>query len=165
MSDISLLFVCSGNICRSAIAQGVMQYRLAREGMARQAFVDSAGTHGLHAGEPPDPRAVEMAKTHGCDISAQRARQFGYEDFDRFDLVIGMNEDHMHQLDKLAGRTGDPQSIREKLFPFIAFLDDTGIKGIPDPYYGSMADFQLVYDLIAKGVDTLAMRYKHGALP
>ena len=85
---MNLLVVCLGNICRSPMAEGALRARLATSPLAGRVRVDSAGTGGWHAGEPPDRRAIACARGHGVDISGQRARQLSARDFEAFDWIL-----------------------------------------------------------------------------
>src|SRR5258705_8379102 len=85
---VGVLFVCTGNICRSPTAEAIFRKLVADAGMSQAIIVDSAGTHGYHIGEPPDPRAQESAAERGYDLSGLRARTGGPPDFDRLDLIL-----------------------------------------------------------------------------
>jgi protein-tyrosine phosphatase len=98
----SVLFCCTGNICRSPTAEAVFLHRVRQAGLEGRIRVDSAGTHGYHVGEPPDPRTVEAAKRRGYDLSALRARRFERHDFERFDLVLAMDGTNYAHLARLA---------------------------------------------------------------
>ena len=93
--QISVLFVCMGNICRSPLAEGVFAQRSGQRGLARRLRVDSAGTHAFHEGSAPDPRAQAAAARRNIDISAQRARSIAIEDFQTFDYVLAMDRDNL----------------------------------------------------------------------
>ncbi|MDE1148791.1 MAG: low molecular weight phosphotyrosine protein phosphatase [Azospirillaceae bacterium] len=152
MSDpqISLLFVCTGNICRSPTAEGVMRRRLALDGLGDRVRVASAGTHGYHVGEAPDIRAVEAARHRGVDLSSLRARRVDAGDFDRFDLVLAMDRDHLDFLRRLA-----PPAKRDRVRLFLDFAPDHQGHDVPDPYYGSEDQFDTVLDLIEAAADGL----------
>jgi len=90
-SDIKILMVCLGNICRSPLAQGVMEQKVQLHGLHNWT-IDSAGTGNWHVGNPPDPRSINTARKHGLDISKQRARQFSIHDFENFDVIIAMDQ-------------------------------------------------------------------------
>jgi len=140
-----ILFVCLGNICRSPAAEGVLRARSKARGL--DLVIDSAGTGGWHAGDPPDERMIRAAAGRGYDISRQRARQVELADFYSFDFLLAM--DLRNQSDLLAmappNREGD---IR-------LFLDfaQTKERETPDPYYGGASGFEHVLDLIEKGAD------------
>src|SRR6266496_5137084 len=88
-----VLFVCTGNICRSPTAEAVFRKLAAQAGLAQVILADSAGTHGYHIGEPPDPRAQDAAAKRGYDLSGLRARRFEQADFQRFDLILAMDRE------------------------------------------------------------------------
>jgi protein-tyrosine phosphatase len=96
--QLRVLMVCSGNICRSPTAEGVLRVKLERAGLADRIEVDSAGTQGLHAREAPDPRAQAHARQRGYDLSRQRARQVAAEDFMRFQRILAMDDGHLQWL-------------------------------------------------------------------
>jgi|SRR5690606_21928735 len=134
----SVLFVCTGNICRSPTAEGVLRY-MSRE-MGMEVHVESAGTHGYHAGEPPDERSQRVARVRGYDLSAQRARQVRPEDFERFDLIVAMDQGHLRLLERDC-----PPEHRAKLRLLVDGRD------VPDPYYGGPEGFERVLDLVEAG--------------
>ncbi len=142
-----------GNICRSPTAQGVMEAKLAAAGLRVE--VDSAGTHGYHVGEPPDERSQLHAKRRGYELSAQRARQLEAADFERFDLVLVMDEDNFALAARLC-----PPSRRERLQLFLPDALGAGaLRAVPDPYYGGDAGFEQVLDLVEKACDALIARW------
>ena len=132
---MSVLFVCTGNICRSPTAEAVVQ-RVARES-GFVVHVESAGTHDYHVGEPPDERAQHHAARRGYDLSALRARQIGPRDFEEFDLILAMDRGHLRILQRMC-----PAAHHAKLRLFI------GGRDVPDPYYGGPQDFERVLDMI-----------------
>lgn len=138
----SLLFVCSGNICRSPLAEGIFR-NIAREaGYAHHFEVDSAGIGAWHAGVPPDPRSVEIARKHTVNIGDQRARQIIPDDFDRFDHLLAMDRDNLAALRSQAGKT--------HLGKIRLLLQHPDLD-VPDPYYGDINGFEVVYQLILNG--------------
>ena len=132
---MKVLFVCTGNICRSPTAEGVMRKMITGEGLEVQ--VESAGTHDYHVGEAPDERSQRHAERRGYDLSAQRARQVSPEDFVRFDLILAMDRGHLRQLERLR-----PAGHRAKLRLLL------GDRDVPDPYYGGAEGFEEVLDLV-----------------
>ncbi len=139
MKITKILFVCTGNICRSPTAEGVMRTLLDDAGMGAQVELDSAGTHGYHIGAPPDPRTQKAALKRGYDLSALRARMVVPEDFARFDLVLAMDAGHLHLL-----RRACPPEHRAKISLFME-------GEVPDPYYGGAEDFEKVLELCETG--------------
>ncbi|MGP1308608.1 MAG: low molecular weight protein-tyrosine-phosphatase [Phycisphaerales bacterium] len=146
-TDARVLFVCMGNICRSPTAEGVFRALLAEADLEGRVYVDSAGTGGWHAGEPPDRRAQAAAKQRGYDLSAQRARQVTLNDFHHFDVVAAMDGENLRHLHAIA-----PPSTRERVRLLLEFsqqpLDTTEV---PDPYYGGVDGFDHVLDLVEAG--------------
>lgn len=149
-----ILFVCTGNICRSPMAQGVAEFLASEMGKDRMSF-DSAGTGDWHAGEKPDTRAVKSAKKRGYAIQDQRARVITDEDFSQFDHIVAMDKGHQRWLLNARGARHLPETP-------ISLLMDWSIgqakTDVPDPFYGKEADFEKALDLIEKGVEGLINR-------
>jgi protein-tyrosine phosphatase len=142
--ELRVLMVCSGNICRSPTAEGVLRAKLQAAGLAGRVAVDSAGTHGFHVSEPPDPRACRHALARGYDLSKQRARQVEPADFERFDHLLAMDEGHRRWLLELA-----PAGLEGRVGMLMAFAEThAGQTEVPDPYYGAAAGFERVLDLV-----------------
>ncbi|MGQ0429060.1 MAG: low molecular weight protein-tyrosine-phosphatase [Gammaproteobacteria bacterium] len=116
---------------------------LEREGENLGVEVDSAGTHGYHTGEPPDPRAMEAAARRGIDMTRLRARVVQEGDFARFDLVLAMDEQILRRLHRLA-----PAEHRHRLKLFLEYAPALGRRDVPDPYYGGDTGFEQVLDLV-----------------
>ena len=140
-----VLFVCTGNICRSPTAEAVFR-RLAEEARLEGVVIESAGTHGYHVGEPPDPRTREAAGLRGYGMDGQVARRVTAADFQDIDLILAMDRGHKAQLDRLA-----PAGSGEKVRLFLDFAPGAGTKDVPDPYYGGPDGFEHVLDLIEAG--------------
>ncbi|MFD1624805.1 low molecular weight protein-tyrosine-phosphatase [Azospirillum griseum] len=143
---VKLLFVCTGNICRSPTAEGVFRHLVAQAGLDGRIGADSAGTHGYHIGEPPDPRTVKTAKARGVDLSGLRARKVALDDFYAFDHILAMDSGHLEQLRRLA-----PADATATLSLFLDVLPDSGLRDTPDPYYGDARGFEQVFDLCERG--------------
>ena len=149
MHDISIQIVCLGNICRSPQAEGIFRH-LTKTNSARRSYaVSSAGIGGWHVGNPPDRRAIEVARRHGIDIGSQKARQFTQADLARHDLVIAMDNANFKRLSALAT---PEEKQRLHLFSMLACGDTCDV---PDPYYGDAADFETVYSMIFSGCEAL----------
>lgn len=114
-----------------------------REGLEQRVLIDSAGTHAYHVGEPPDPRAQQAALRRGVDLSAQRARKVGAEDFFDFDYVLAMDRDNYEVLRELCH-----PDYTARLRLFLEFAPQLGERDVPDPYYGGSQGFERVLDLI-----------------
>jgi protein-tyrosine phosphatase len=140
---IKVLFVCTGNICRSPTADGVFRHIVAAEGLAAEMECDSAGTHGYHIGEAPDPRTVKAAKARGFDLSALRARRVTREDFQKFDLILAMDQGHHAHLEAMR-----PEGARAEVKLFLAYHPAGKTKDVPDPYYGGPEGFEEVLDMV-----------------
>lgn len=149
--SVRVLMVCSGNICRSPTAEAVLRDKLARAGLSGRVEVDSAGTHGFHVKEPPDPRAQSHARKRGYELSALRARRVQGEDFDRFDRILAMDEGHLRWLRETA-----PAGSRARIGLLMAHaVRHRARTEVPDPYYGAARDFELVLDLVEDACDGL----------
>jgi protein-tyrosine phosphatase len=138
-----VLFVCTGNICRSPTALGVFRKLVAEAGLDDRIAADAAGTHDYHAGEPPDARAQSHAERRGYDLSRLRARRLRHEDFRDFDLIVAMDREHRAILARLA-----PASAAHKVRLLLEFAPGAGGDEVPDPYYGGPAAFEHVLDLV-----------------
>lgn len=136
-----VLFVCTGNICRSPTAEGVARRLVQEAGLGERIVVDSAGTHGYHVGEPPDPRAVKAAARRGYDIAELRARRLEIADFQTFDLLLAMDAGHLEIM-----RRQCPEVYRPKLQLFMRYAANHDLDEVPDPYYGGDAGFETVLD-------------------
>lgn len=145
---VRVLFVCMGNICRSPIAQGVLENVLRREGLQDEVSVDSAGTGAWHVGSPPDERAQRSASLRGLDLSAQRARRISPEDCDAFDYILTMDEDNYRAVASLCRGSA---VVR----PFLDFAHDSPEREVPDPYYGGPEGFDHVLDLVEEASEGL----------
>lgn len=143
MKAYAVLFVCMGNICRSPTAHGVFRHQLLACGLAAQVQVDSAGTHGYHAGRPPDERSQEHAAQRGYDLSDLRARQLLPQDFERHDLVLVMDRENLAYARELC-----PPNHLHKLRRFTEFCRQHEVQVVPDPYYEGAQGFELVLDLV-----------------
>ena len=137
-----ILFICLGNICRSPTAEGVLRVLAAREAPELPLEIDSAGTAGYHVGEPPDPRMRHAAARRGYDLSGLRARVVEPADFERFDLILAMDQENLRVLKRRA-----PAQAHERLRLFLEFAPESGTAEVPDPYYGGAAGFEEVLDL------------------
>jgi len=143
---IRVLFVCTGNICRSPAAEGVFSHHVAEAGLEESIVADSAGTHGYHVGEPPDDRAQKAARRRGVDLSDQRARRIGVGDFLEFDYILAMDRNHLHQLERMAPAHGSAE-----IGLFLDYTPRLRSREVPDPYYGWEKDFESVFDLVEEG--------------
>lgn len=147
-----VLFVCLGNICRSPAAEGIMRSIVERHGDEARWEIDSAGIGGWHAGQLPDQRMRIHGRRRGLDL-VHRARQVRPEDFDRFDLIIGMDSGNISDLKEIA-RT--PQDLK-KIHPISEWMGGVATRydHVPDPYYEGAEGFELVLDLLEDALERL----------
>jgi protein-tyrosine phosphatase len=156
-----ILFVCTGNICRSPTAEGVANKYIKHNKLENIIKVDSAGTHAYHIGELPDPRTREAALKRGVDLSGLRARKVVPEDFLRFDLLLAMDRDNLALL-----KRGAKKEHHAKLGMFMSYASRFDTDEVPDPYYGGENGFELVLDMAEDAVQGLiaAVRRRKGNL-
>ncbi|OYQ37782.1 protein-tyrosine-phosphatase [Flavobacterium cyanobacteriorum] len=142
--------VCLGNICRSPLAEGILQSKLPRD----KFFVDSAGTGNWHVGQGPDKRSVLTAKSRGLDISCQTARQFNVEDFTKFDHIYVMDTSNYKDVVMLAPDTAAKAKVKlmmDEIFPG-QNVD------VPDPYWSEQGGFDKVYDMLDEACTLVAKK-------
>jgi len=152
----SVLFVCTANICRSPIAEGVLRRMLDGPSKANKIEIDSAGTHAYHVGEPPFPAAVEAAKRRGYEIGSQIARRVASNDFDHFDHILAMDKANLSSLRSIA-----PTRSKQKIELLLEYGDKYYGKEVPDPYGGKEEGYLLAVDMIedgCRGLATLLLR-------
>ena len=160
---MKIVFVCTGNICRSPTAEGVLRHKLAAAGWAERHSTESYGLGGWHAGDPPDSRAIAAATRRGYDLSEIRARKFKPKAFHDAGLVLAMDRGHYRQLLSMA-----PDGTADRLFHFLEFAPGAspaaGLErlDVPDPYYGSDAGFEHTLDLIEAGADGIVETLRKG---
>ena len=154
-----VLFVCTGNICRSPTAEAVFRKLVADSGRSGAIAADSAGTHGYHVGEAPDPRSMEAAAARGYDLSALRARRIERADFGRFDLIVAMDRGHLAILSRM-----EPASAH-KLKLMMSYAGAFSEEDVPDPYYGGPQDFERVLDMLEDAARGLLEAIGRPALP
>lgn len=143
-----ILMVCLGNICRSPLAQGILQSKLPKDLFQ----VDSAGTGNWHIGSQPDPRSITIAKQKGLDISHQKGRQFSKNDFQYFDYIYTMDSQNYKNIIALANTEEDKSKVKmilNELFPG-ENVD------VPDPYFGLENGFEKVYDMLNEVCEIIA---------
>lgn len=150
---MNLLMVCLGNICRSPLAEGLMRRELDRAGLT-DFGVDSCGTGDWHIGDLADPRSRRVARAHGLELT-HRARQLKTEDFRRFDLILAMDASNLNDLRALA-----PDAAARAKVRLIREWDPQGEGPVPDPYYGTEADFEGVYQMLERSCRALAESLK-----
>ena len=152
---MTILMVCLGNICRSPLAEGILQQKIKAAGL--NWTVDSAGTNGYHVNEAPHRLSQKVAKKRGIDISKQVCRRFVVEDFERFDKIYVMAADVVDEMKELTGSKFDDSKIDlllNELYP-------GENKDIPDPWYGPEAGYEEVFDMIEEACEVIIRKYKN----
>lgn len=145
--------VCLGNICRSPLAEGILQQKAFEAGLAWS--VESAGTNSYHTGEPPHPLSQKVARLNGIDISTQRARRFIAADFDSYDKIYALAGDVLDDIKRIAKNkfdAGKAELLMNEQFPG-KNLD------VPDPYYGTEPGYHEVYRMISGVCDRIIEKY------
>lgn len=155
---VSVLFVCTGNICRSPTAEGVFAKRVREARLEDRVQVDSAATHDYHPGKPPDARSQRAAARRGYDLGGQRARVIVTEDFETFDYILAMDRGHLAILMRDC-----PPRHHGKLQLFLTYAEGLETEEVPDPYCGSGVGFEIVLDLVELASEGLLehIRRKH----
>lgn len=152
MTKTAVLFICTGNICRSPTAHALLLHKARLAGIPVD--VDSAAISDEERGNPPDPRSIAEARRRGIEMPAHRARQVRASDFECFDRIVGMTAHHCAALRRLA-----PAGTAHKLYLLTDFSeDDEG--DVPDPWYGGQQAFVEAFDLIDRGVDGLLAKLR-----
>jgi len=140
-APLRLLFVCSGNICRSPLAEAIFRQQAEQAGRGASFEIDSAGIHGYHAGDAADPRARRVGRQRGVTVSSI-AREVEQRDFERFDLILAMDRGHLREL-----RSRCPAPLRDRIRLMREFAEPPG-GDVPDPYYSGDDAFEQVFDLL-----------------
>jgi protein-tyrosine phosphatase len=150
MTLTRLCFVCSGNICRSPLAEAIFKQQVEEAGRSEQFHVESFGIGPWHIGEPPDPRAQQTARRHGLHLPG-RARQFKPHDFERFDQVWALDSDVADFLRRLAPTAAARAKVRLLREHDPDAASATGDElDVPDPYYGGPEGFEQVYHILRR---------------
>ena len=144
--------VCLGNICRSPLAEGILQHKADEKGLGWT--VESAGTSSWHSGEQPDSRSIQKAKEYGIDISHQRSRQFTGYDFERFDLIYAMDTSNYRDMIRLAKSEAEKVKVKIILNESIPDMNQS----VPDPYWNDNG-FEEVYQMLEKACTAIIEKY------
>ena len=150
---MKILMVCLGNICRSPLAEAILQQKAVAAGLDWQ--VDSAGTNGYHVGEAPHPLSQKVARLNGLDISQQRARRFTAADLAKYDRVYALAGDVFDEIRRIAGRGSDLRKVQLLMNELHPGQDED----VPDPYYGAEPGYHEVYELIDAAADRIVAKY------
>jgi protein-tyrosine phosphatase len=149
---MKILMVCLGNICRSPLAEGVLQQKALEAGF--NWVVESAGTNGYHTGEAPHPLSIKVAKLNGIDISGQRSRKFTAADFEKYDKIYAMAGDVVDDMRRIAKNKYDA----EKTALLLNELYPGQNRDVPDPWYGPEPGYHDVFALIEKACEAIVKR-------
>ena len=140
----TVLFICLGNICRSPAAEGIMKSLVEKEGMSDDFFIDSAAIGSWHIGQLPDSRMRKCGAEHGYRFDSH-ARQFQKSDFQRFDLIVVMDNENYRAITSMASSQADKDKV-ERIADYLTHHRE--YTTVPDPYYGDYSDFELVIELL-----------------
>ncbi|MFZ4522903.1 MAG: low molecular weight protein-tyrosine-phosphatase [Bacteroidales bacterium] len=146
---IKVLFVCTGNICRSPLAEGILREKLNKRRIASK--VDSCGFESFHVGDAPDSRAQDVARKRGIDLSSHRARLFTVRDFDNFDFIFAMDSTHYNNIARLARDESDMAKVDYML----NILYPGENQGVQDPWYHGLGSFETVFVQLDQACDLL----------
>ena len=144
---IRVMFVCTGNICRSPTAEGILRRMAADRGLSAEIESRSCGIIAYHTGESPDARAAALAASRGYDLSGQRASQIKHADFHECDYLLAMDKSHLDAMRAMA-----PAGTEAKISLLLDHLPDSATAEVPDPYYGGGAGFNQAFELIETGI-------------
>jgi protein-tyrosine phosphatase len=150
---MKILMVCLGNICRSPLAEGILQEKALKAGLNWQ--VDSAGTNGYHTGEPPHQLSIKVAKLNNIDISQQRSRKFIAADIETYDIIYAMANDVLLDINRIAKNNFDTNKV--SLFLEESFAGEE--RDVPDPWSGPEKDYHEVFEIIDKNCNSIIKKY------
>ena len=151
---MKILMVCLGNICRSPLAEGILQHKAWQAGL--QWSVESAGTGAYHIGKPPHTLSQKVAKLNGIDISKQRARQFCKEDFEQFDFIYVMDSSNYNDVKRMSGnywREDKIDLLLNELYP-------GQNRAVPDPWFGTAQGYHKVFKLISSACEKIVEKHQ-----
>lgn len=147
---MKVLMVCLGNICRSPLAEGILEDKIKQHGLNWK--VDSSGTGSWHIGKLPDPRSIAVAKKYGIDLTQQRARQFKAHDLENFDLILTMDSSNLNNVLRLSSNPEQEKKVKM----IMNFVQPGYNQSVPDPYWdddGFEKVFQMLDEACAKIIE------------
>ncbi len=151
--NMKILFVCLGNICRSPLAEGILQDMASRAGL--HWAVESAGTNGYHTGEPPHHLSIKVAKENGIDISRQRSRIFVAADLNNYDMIYAMAGDVLEDMKRIAPKKFDAKKVELLLNEL--YVGEN--RDVPDPWYGTEPGFHEAFAIIHEACESVLKKY------
>jgi protein-tyrosine phosphatase len=140
---IRVLFVCTANICRSPMAEGIFKKLVAESGLGGMVEADSAGTSAMRLNEPPDPRTQRTALRYGIDVSALRSRELRRTDYEQFDYLLAMDRTNYNYLRSLC-----PKGMEGKIYMTLEFAPFDDLSEVPDPYTAGEEGFDIVFQVL-----------------
>ncbi|MFM9911751.1 MAG: low molecular weight protein-tyrosine-phosphatase [Chitinophagaceae bacterium] len=156
---MKILMVCLGNICRSPLAEGILQNKAGEIGL--EWIVESAGTNGYHDGEPPHPLSKKIALENGIDIGHQRSRKFRADDFDKYDVIYAMAKDVIEDIKEIAQQEYNPKKVRllmDDLYPGTN-------KDVPDPWSKPASAYHEVYKMMEEACEAIVSKELNNKQP
>lgn len=144
-----ILFICTGNICRSPAAESIFKKMIAENFSTGNFVVDSAGTFGMHKPTPPEKEMVEVAKSFGYGINGL-SKKATMDNLNTSDLIICMDESNFTDIKRMIS-----VDQLHKVHRFVEYLEDENLKNIPDPYDNAKSEYEYVFKLIEKGCHTI----------
>ena len=151
--EMKILMVCLGNICRSPLAEGILQHKATQAGL--NWIVESAGTGSWHIGEPPHTLSQKIAKLNGVDISKQRCRQFIKKDLLEYDMIYVMDENNYDDVREISAELWDENKVDMLLNA--SFPGEN--RNVPDPWYGKEKNYHEVFELLNDACDVIIKNY------
>jgi protein-tyrosine phosphatase len=154
--SVGVLFVCLGNICRSPLAQGMLEFKARQQGLEDAVLIDSCGTAAFHVGKSPDPRSVAAAAKAGFAIGHQFARQIIDEDYHRFRYIVAMDRVNLMNVQSWA-----PEDFTGEIKLLMDYCPHSKTRQVDDPYHGDASQFDAIIQVMEPAIDALLAHIKH----